>query len=297
MVYGTCALCHENAPIKKSHIIPKFAVEYLKRTSATGYIRQAVNPNLRKQDIERTRLLCSRCESKLSLWEKRFSESLFVPIVEGDWRDLQYGEWLLRFAVSLAWRLVAASSPEARRYNPVLAPRVDEACETWAAFLRDETRDAGQYEHHISMFNLITDASFDIPPGFQWYLMRTVDYTLVWGDTRVLTYVKLPGMAFWSAVHPPHVKQWDNTQILDKGRIALPQAADTNVLQFLLDRAAIYQASLASLSDRQRSAIGRAVLADPGRAAASRSVETIAADRALLQRQSSKKRSIERPDP
>jgi len=278
-------------------VIPKFAVEWLKKTSATGYIRQGVNPNLRKQDIERTRLLCSRCESKFSLWEKRFSEGLFARIAEGDWYNLQYEDWLLPFAISLAWRLVVTTTGEARRWNPVLAPRVDEAYETWGGFLRGETSDPGPYEHHVLLFNLIADASFNIPEDFQWYLMRGVDCTLVWSDTRVLTYVKLPAMAFWSAIHPPHIGRWDNTRILHKGRIALPQAVDTNVLNFLLDRVATCQPFLARLSDRQRSAIGRAVLADPGRAAASRSVETLAADRALQQRQANKSRSGESHKP
>ena len=41
---GQCKLCLEN-----SHIIPSFAGNYLKATSATGYLRDAVKPNVRRQ--------------------------------------------------------------------------------------------------------------------------------------------------------------------------------------------------------------------------------------------------------
>lgn len=41
---GICALCGKNAELRESHLIPKFVGEWIKRTSATGYLRQVVNP-------------------------------------------------------------------------------------------------------------------------------------------------------------------------------------------------------------------------------------------------------------
>jgi len=61
-----CALCNDCAPLMKSHIVPKFTSEWLKRTSATGYLREAVQPNKRKQDFTTFRLLCANCEGIFS---------------------------------------------------------------------------------------------------------------------------------------------------------------------------------------------------------------------------------------
>lgn len=50
-MHGTCALCRDNTELKESHIIPKFVGKWLKRTSATGYLRNIDNINKRQQDI------------------------------------------------------------------------------------------------------------------------------------------------------------------------------------------------------------------------------------------------------
>ena len=51
-VIGICALCNDKADLRKSHIIPAFFGSYLKKTSATGYLRSGEAPNLRVQDLQ-----------------------------------------------------------------------------------------------------------------------------------------------------------------------------------------------------------------------------------------------------
>lgn len=77
-----CKLCLQNKPLADSHIIPKFAGKWLKETSATGYLRTAENPNVRKQDLPTEKLLCYDCEGLLSLWEKAFANEVFLPFLE-----------------------------------------------------------------------------------------------------------------------------------------------------------------------------------------------------------------------
>lgn len=292
-VDGTCALCGNQGPLKKSHATPKFAIEYLKKTSATGYMRQLVNPNLREQDVPRTRLLCSGCEARISRWEKGFSEGLFYRIVEGAWQNLEYGDWFLPFAVSLAWRHIVSQPRDGRCCNVQLAPRVDDACEAWAAFLRGQTSDPGPYEHHVLLMGLVEHASFPLPRGIQWYIMRSADATLVCGHRLVASYVKLPGMVFWSAIQPPHAAGWENTLITHQGAIALPQTVDTNVLQFLLQRASLIQSSRAALSGKQVDVMARSMWADEHRTTHSQSFQTYLAERTLQERQA--KRGIRAP--
>lgn len=56
-----CALCRENKELELSHIVPKFVIRYLKKTS-TGAIRNMENPNKIAQDGEKHYLLCGDCE-------------------------------------------------------------------------------------------------------------------------------------------------------------------------------------------------------------------------------------------
>ena len=41
-----CKLCEKLATLEDSHILPKFCGRWLKTTSATGILRNAVNPNI-----------------------------------------------------------------------------------------------------------------------------------------------------------------------------------------------------------------------------------------------------------
>ena len=99
-----CALCKKIKDLKESHIIPKFVGEWLKETSATGYLRDGASPNLRKQDIIKEHLLCHECEENLSKYEKRFSEEIFVPFHSGK-REFLYDDWLIKFIISMSWRV------------------------------------------------------------------------------------------------------------------------------------------------------------------------------------------------
>ena len=56
-MHGICALCKDETNLKESHLIPKFVGKWLKRTSATGYLRDIKNINKRQQDIFKEYLL------------------------------------------------------------------------------------------------------------------------------------------------------------------------------------------------------------------------------------------------
>lgn len=81
IVLGDCALCGDKDVIlKESHSIPKFAYDWLKKTSRTQYIRYTSDVNIRHQDGPKEHLLCGGCEGKLSVLEKALSENVFKKI-------------------------------------------------------------------------------------------------------------------------------------------------------------------------------------------------------------------------
>lgn len=80
-VLGDCALCDgKNVLLKESHSIPKFAYDWLKKTSPTQFIRDTRDVNTRHQDGPKKNLLCGNCERKLAVWEKKLAEGLFRKI-------------------------------------------------------------------------------------------------------------------------------------------------------------------------------------------------------------------------
>src|SRR5262245_9124045 len=96
-----CNLCLCDRQLRESHVIPKFVAKWLKDSSATGYLRQGIEPNLRKQDFSTAQLLCSDCENRFSRLENLFAETIFFPYLNDGKREFEYTDWLLKFSVSL----------------------------------------------------------------------------------------------------------------------------------------------------------------------------------------------------
>jgi hypothetical protein len=105
---GKCKLCGRNTTLILSHIIPRFAVKWLKRTSLTGFFR-SVTSATRLQETKRDYLLCSDCEQLLGKDERRFKEWMFSPYHYLKQQTFTYEDWLLRFVVGLHWRVIPST--------------------------------------------------------------------------------------------------------------------------------------------------------------------------------------------
>ena len=102
-VVKQCALCKEIKELELSHIIPKFVVRHLKKTSY-GNIRSAQNPNRVVQDSEKHYLLCSDCEDLFSTYETKFANTFFHPYQKGEKIEFEYDRDLYYFLTSVSWR-------------------------------------------------------------------------------------------------------------------------------------------------------------------------------------------------
>src|ERR1700733_10651325 len=103
---GICRLCHIRAELQGSHIIPAFVFRWRKDTAPTPYMRASDNPNRRVQDGPTEFWMCSNCEQKLGDWERKFSCTVFRSLTENGTCRVQYGDWLLKFCVSISWRIL-----------------------------------------------------------------------------------------------------------------------------------------------------------------------------------------------
>ena len=99
---GFCRLCKQHADLQVSHILPAFVFKWLKKD---GFIRHSAKINKRTQDGAKEKWLCAECEELLCGWEAKFFNSLFHPLCYEDALPaISYGDWLLKFCVSVSWR-------------------------------------------------------------------------------------------------------------------------------------------------------------------------------------------------
>jgi hypothetical protein len=275
-----CSLCAVNPPIKNSHGIPRFAAAWIKRTSATGYLRQAINPNVAKQDIEKYPMLCLDCEGLFSRFEQQFAENIFIPYLDNGQSSFQYEDWLLRFAISLAWRTTLIHLPDCRdNIAPDLTARADTAREYWREFLLQRTIDPGPFTHHLLFLDYLADATVPVPEGIHRYLLRSVDATIVCSSLSLFVYTKLPGMIFWTGVCPAAVPGWSQTQILQRGNIDRKQTVNQPGWgEWLVGRVEQVNGLMSGMSERQAARIEEKLRNDPQRTLASNTYEAVQAD-------------------
>jgi hypothetical protein len=259
-----CKLCGKQTKLANSHIIPKFTVNWIKKTSATGYIRMAKKPNLRKQDLPKIKLLCKECENRFSKWEKLFAENIFIPYLEKGKQIFEYEDWLIRFAVSLSWRTIMKEIYSFRQESN-LATFVDNSLKQWGSFLLEINDNPGTYENHLFFLDYISNINnLHLPDMFQWYLLRGFDSTIAFSEKEVFAYTKLPGFIFCSGISPPKLKGWNKTLIKKEGIIEANQSiSQPGFGDFLLNRSSLGVKLKKDLSEKQKEIIIKSLLKNP----------------------------------
>ena len=145
-ITGTCKLCGTVGEIKNSHIVPNFILKMLKDDRKNQYallpsLLTAESPSEPVQQAMREYLLCETCEYKFSKWENRFSVdykqvlSREVPFPTDYFKQ----DWLLRLALSFAWRAGQGFLLKAAGVIPdAELAIVRKTCDFWSQFLLDE---------------------------------------------------------------------------------------------------------------------------------------------------------------
>ena len=259
-----CELCRKEKDVKDSHVIPKFVVKWLKDTSATGYVRQAEKPNIRKQDIDTRRLLCDSCEGMLSRFETLFANRIFLPFQNEGLKEFEYEEWLQTFAVSVFWRLGVSDLDDFRSFKPHLTCHLEKALEIWRRALLSGDYSTDVYDHHILFLDYVKSTGVDLPDGFHKYMLRSVDATVMANAKEVFIYIKLPGIILLSGVKPADPEGWQGTKIEKQGKV---KAGGQEVKlrgfgEFLVHRAQTIAWNLESISDKQTKRIAETVERD-----------------------------------
>lgn len=277
-----CALCTSRSELQDSHIIPKFVGRHLKATSATGYLRNGENPNIRLQDLKSVKLLCRDCEQLFSTWETIFKENFFDAVKNSAFHSLSYDEWLLKFAVSVSFRTLVVSGDELKTDYPKWASLVDATLRTWRDYLLGRVSRPGETEHHIFVLDMPESAAGKFHPKSFHYFVRAIDASPGVGERVLFVYSKLMRVLIFSPLSPVRPVGWTNTRIFNgRGRLSSPQRiAMPGFGEFLNSRIADIFAR--PLSERQRQKLKEAMLANPERALASESFKVEELTRRLL---------------
>jgi hypothetical protein len=264
-----CALCLEEKALVESHVIPAFVVRFLKDTSATGYIRDPLNPNRRLQDAPTKKLLCTECENRFSKWERTFSRESFPEIQEENFKGFQYSADLLKFAVSLSWRVLTVNKESVLEAHPQFATVVNAKLEDWRLYLLDQRNNPGG-EHHLFVFGGLP---IEAPPGVHHkslhYMFRTNDGTVAASARRIAVYTKLMRSVFWSPLIPAKPSGWHKTRIhAGTGYLASKQTISMNGFGDFLETR-VEEAFRTPYSDRQVQKIAETMRKNPERVLAS----------------------------
>jgi hypothetical protein len=248
MAVPTCSLCRNLAELRASHIIPRFVGKWIKETSATGYFRSAGQPNLRKQDLTKEKLLCESCEQRFSSFEGEFAAQVFRPYVERGLTPegrangpmtLYYKEWLLGLVISIHWRILVS---ELREDTSSLPPEylavLSEAEATWREYLLGTRRDTGPNRSYLLFLSSLAGGRGQLPPGLpkkvNFYLMRSSDGTIIWNPKQVCIYSKLGPIALVTAIKPSELRGLQGCIIRKSGEMTTVQKlSNQSILRWL----------------------------------------------------------------
>lgn len=179
-VVAGCALCGASAPLRRSHIIPRF-----------------VSRALQVPDGPTRALLCGGCEDRFSAHESTFARVVFHPLLAAGRVIAKYDKWLLQFSVSVCWRIL-----EER-----LADSAPDTCrETWRQFLASQRSDLGAHPVHLLL------ADRNAPP-------ETIAMEVVQSDRESFVYAKLGPVILFGLSADSDAGSWQGTRVHVEGKI------------------------------------------------------------------------------
>lgn len=186
---STCKLCEEEKDLELSHIIPKFVFRHLKKTSPTGHMRSAYNPNRSMQDGLKLPFLCGDCEDVFSIWETKFANEIFFKYQEGKETKFSHDAWLSKYLASISFRVLSYAYYENKldHFDEKMIKNVPLAINQLRNYLLGKSPNPGEQRQLLILLDKTTNSSDDI---FNMYLVRGVEDDVLTTGTDSFIYVK-----------------------------------------------------------------------------------------------------------
>jgi hypothetical protein len=213
---------------------------------------------------------------------KAYNEKALHVVQNDDFRQLEYGPWLLPFLVSLSWRVLVTRRDRLAADHPQFSVIVDRTLENWRLFLLGN-RKQPHSEHHLFIFAGMPEGiPNSLHEKFLHYAYRSIDATVALASRTLCIYTKPLRSLVLSPILPASPNGWVNTRVhAGQGRLVSPQKiAMAGFLDFLNSR--VEEAFSEPLSERQMQKIGESVMRNPERALSSESHKVHQANTKLL---------------
>lgn len=235
---GICQLYRKESVLRKSHIHPKFATAYNKKTGSK-YFRNWANPNKRFQDVEIYYLLSSEAEEEFSKREKWFSENIFKPYIEENKKELPYNENLFYFTISYLWRTLVVLLNNKELDDHWGLEIIKDAEEEWRKFLSTNEYPKRYNRLYLQFTDRVIHHTLD-SEYVDFYLTRVLDFTTVSNERQTFlgVYAKFNRFIFWGILKGGNEAQMTETKINPiAGSFIIPQQfQEQTVLSFYVNR-------------------------------------------------------------
>lgn len=225
-----CALYGIESALRNSHIIPKFAFDYLKKTGGK-FLRSYENPNQRIQDGPKSFLLSEKAEQEFSKRERWFANNIFYPYLAESKQSFDYDENMAYFIVSILWRVLLDQLK-----HPDISGNVDlkflkDVESEWKKFLSNYNFPVNYNDLNIFLTDRIFSHNTD-GIDVDLYMTRIIDATIVANakKTKVAVYVKFLRFTIWAVVKGKPNECSDLKIKFDKGILNLPQELTDNFM-------------------------------------------------------------------
>ena len=203
--------------LEESHIIPSFVYKWLKDSSWADSLRFGMHPNKRVQDGYKLFWLCGACEDRLNAWETKFATLVFHPFNKGKADTVPYNAWLLKFCVSISWRVLnffLFEEADLNHFPEQLRDAARSAHTVWKEFLLDKRPHPARYEQHFLLLPVLECyTNPEMPTNINRYILRSVDIDAVWGGEDAFIYSKLGRFLIIGFVNIRRPKGWEGTKV------------------------------------------------------------------------------------
>jgi hypothetical protein len=251
-----CHLCDQERELRESHVIPSFIIKWLKDTSGGGLLRFGENPNKRVQDGYKYYWMCDECEGRLNKWETEFANKIFYPLNSGEVKEVIYDSYLLKFCVSISWRVLNFFLKEKNisHFPDNFKKSAENAFNVWKNFLLDKQAHPEDYEQHFLLMDGIKNfTGSGMPTNINRYILRVIDFDAVCGRNSAFIYSKLQRFIVLGFIEMPFARKWSGTKIHVKhGRVG-PEKYEIPALfiNYFMEQARKMAELQSSLSENQ----------------------------------------------
>jgi hypothetical protein len=247
-----CRWCGSNAI--ESHTTPKSILKAARKHVGVTNIRWLEQPNLEVQDLRKYFLLCKSCDNSFSPAENSFLRHIYEPLLTGS-DEFEYDEWLIRFAISLAWKRLATGLPLLPGLTSEVIAYAEAAMIQWQGYLQNQHQEAEPYQHHLFLTKFMEkDELTDLEKTV---LMSTFDSSIIPSPCALFLAATFPGCILLTIIAPTvSPPDWKTTQIHRSGRFDSNQILPGGfLLPWFQEKIDYSKNSKKTISPRQREKI------------------------------------------